>query len=56
MWPSIFDTHGSVRQGFRRRIGNGETTRIWQVPWLPCKENEFLDRELPRELESTLFF
>ncbi|XP_074356209.1 uncharacterized protein LOC141695902 [Apium graveolens] len=40
-----------VSQGSRRRIGNGESTRVWKVPWLPSKENGYLTTDMPQELE-----
>lgn len=41
-----------IKQGCRKRIGNGESTRVWQIPWLPCKENGFLTTIMPQELEN----
>lgn len=41
-----------VRQGCRRRIGDGSTTNIWKVPWLLCPENGFLTTEMVEELQQ----
>lgn len=31
-----------VKIGARRKIGTGEDTNVWQIPWLPDKENGYL--------------
>lgn len=51
MWRSIIAAQEMVSQGSRRRIGNGESTRVWKVPWLPSKENGYLTTDMPQELE-----
>lgn len=40
-----------MKQGCRRRIGNGEGTEIWSVPWLPCIQNGYLTTVMYEELE-----
>lgn len=42
MWRSILESQEVLRQGVRKRIGDGLSTNIWKVPWLPCKHNGFL--------------
>lgn len=34
MWRSIMAAQDVVRQGSRRRIGDGETTSVWKIPEL----------------------
>lgn len=51
IWRSILEAHGVVRQGARKRIGDGNSTRGWKVPWLPCQENGYLTTEMPTQLE-----
>ncbi|CAA0394673.1 unnamed protein product [Arabidopsis thaliana] len=35
-WRSIQEGKTILQQGLRVRIGNGENTKIWEDPWLPC--------------------
>lgn len=46
------ETQDVIRQGCRRRIGNGKSTKIWQVPSLPCPENGYLTTDMPEELKE----
>lgn len=39
MWRSIMASQEIVRQHCRRKIGDGKDTRVWHIPWLPCKDN-----------------
>lgn len=41
MRRSILESQTIVKQGSRRRIGNGEDTEVWSVPWLPCVHNGY---------------
>lgn len=52
MWRSILAAQDILKQGCRRRIGDGQSTRIWEVPWLPCRENGNLSTIMPPELEN----
>lgn len=52
MWRSILVAQDIVRKGCRRRIGNGDSTRVWKVLWLPCSENGFVMTDMPPELEN----
>ncbi|KAL8093925.1 hypothetical protein AgCh_035705 [Apium graveolens] len=52
MWRSILATHESIRQGCRKRIGNGHDIFAWKVAWLPCKDNGYLTTNMPQELEN----
>ncbi|XP_074323324.1 putative mitochondrial protein AtMg00310 [Apium graveolens] len=51
MWRSIVAAQDLVRQGSRKRIGNGDTTTVWKIPWLSCRENGYLTTEMPQQLE-----
>lgn len=39
-----------IKQGCRRRIGDGSSTKVWKVPWLQCPENGCLTTTMPDEL------
>lgn len=39
VWRSLFETQSIIQKGCRRRIGNGESTKVWKVPWLPSVNN-----------------
>ncbi|KAL8095515.1 hypothetical protein AgCh_036809 [Apium graveolens] len=52
MWRSILQSHESIKQGSRRRIGDGGSTDIWKVPWLPCVHNGYLTTVMYPELEN----
>lgn len=49
MWRSILAAQ-VIRQGCRRKIGNGEDTKIWGSPWLPCEVNGFMTSPMYTEL------
>ncbi|XP_074370415.1 uncharacterized protein LOC141711691 [Apium graveolens] len=51
MWRSILQAQEVIQQGCRRRIGDGESTNIWKMPWLPCRHNGYLVTTMPSELE-----
>lgn len=50
MWHSIMAAQEEIKVGCIRRIRNGESTKVWKVPWLPCIENGFLTTHGPLEL------
>ena len=54
MWRSIMASQELVKQGCRRKIGDGKNTRVWQIPWLPCAENGFLTSEFHNELKDVV--
>ena len=35
VWSAIVDGIQVLQQGLIRRIGSGESTKIWESPWLP---------------------
>ncbi|XP_074383392.1 uncharacterized protein LOC141724963 [Apium graveolens] len=39
MWRSIMTSQEIVKQHCRRKIGDGRSTRVWHIPWLPSSEN-----------------
>lgn len=47
MWRSILESQEILKQGIRRRIGDGEDTDVWKVPWLPCVENGYITTIMP---------
>ncbi|XP_074344602.1 uncharacterized protein LOC141683749 [Apium graveolens] len=51
MWRSILAAQDIIKQGIRRKIGDGEQTSVWHIPWLPGDNNGFVSTEMPRELE-----
>lgn len=50
VWRSIFASQAVIKQGCRKRIGDGKGTKVWQVPWLPCANNGYLTSEIYPEL------
>lgn len=50
VWRSILESQDFIRQGCRRIIGDGKSTKIWQVPWLPCTVNGLLTTDMLVEL------
>lgn len=53
MWRSLMAAQKVIQEGCRKRIGNGESTAVWEVPWLPCQENGYMSTYMPNELEGT---
>ncbi|XP_019158573.1 PREDICTED: uncharacterized protein LOC109155343 [Ipomoea nil] len=39
VWRSIMASQDLVRSGYRRRIGNGRMTKVWDHPWLPDSQD-----------------
>lgn len=50
MWKSILAAQELVKNGCRKYIGNGESTRVWKIPWLPDVGNGYLTTTMPTEL------
>lgn len=46
------EMHEMLRQGYRRQIWNGQSTKIWQVPWLPWPMNGYLTTDMLEELKE----
>lgn len=51
VWRSILESQDIIKQGCRKKIGNGESTRVWKVQWLPCLDNGYLTTKMHKELE-----
>lgn len=45
VWRGIYKALGLVKDGARRKIGNGDSTTVWQIPWLPDVSNGFMHTE-----------
>lgn len=52
IWRSILVAQEFVKQGCRRRIGNGESAMVWKVPWIHYEDNGFLMTDMPLELQN----
>lgn len=52
-WRSLLAVQKIMQQGSRRKIVDGKDTRVWQVPWLPCRENGYISTNMQHELENT---
>lgn len=35
IWRSLMEAMEVLKAGSRRKIGNGEDTNVWQIPWIP---------------------
>ncbi|XP_074369747.1 putative mitochondrial protein AtMg00310 [Apium graveolens] len=53
-WRSILEAQDVIKQGCRKRIGDGQSTNIWEVPWLPCRANGYLTSTAYPELKEAL--
>ncbi|KAL8112036.1 hypothetical protein AgCh_019659 [Apium graveolens] len=42
IWRSIMASLRAVKAGTRRKIGNGIDTNVWEMPWIPRLEDEYL--------------
>ncbi|XP_074360800.1 uncharacterized protein LOC141701055 [Apium graveolens] len=52
MWHYIMASQELVKQGCKRKIGDGKNTRVWQISWLPCVDNGFFTSEFHNELKD----
>ena len=52
VWRSMMEAQEVLRQGCRRRIGNGTSTKVWKVPWLPDSLDGCLTTGMPIELKD----
>ncbi|XP_074347700.1 uncharacterized protein LOC141686575 [Apium graveolens] len=41
-----------IKAGARRKIGTGEATRVWHVPWLPDEENGYVTTNMQEPLRD----
>lgn len=51
VWRSILASQEVLKQGCRRRIGDGKSIRVWEMPWLLCVDNGYFTSEKHEELE-----
>ncbi|CAN1332707.1 Putative ribonuclease H protein At1g65750 [Linum perenne] len=42
IWQSIWKAQGIVRRGFRWRIGDGSSIRVWEDPWINNDSSRFV--------------
>lgn len=54
MWRSIMAAQHIVKEGCRRKIGDGKDTRVWHIPWLPCIDNGCVTSDFHVELENAM--
>lgn len=52
VWHGIHQAMDVVRAGARRKIGDGEDTMVWKVPWLPDERNGFISTDEYNQLEN----
>ncbi|XP_074377394.1 putative mitochondrial protein AtMg00310 [Apium graveolens] len=52
VWRSIVSAQEAIKAGCRRKIGNGVSTKVWDVPWLPDSENGFMSTYKPAQLQN----
>lgn len=53
-WRSMMEAMEVVKAGTRIKIGNGLSTNIWSVPWLPNVKNGFLSTAIPNQFCDVL--
>lgn len=46
IWHSIWIESEVIRNGSRRRVGDGKDTWVWKSPWLPSPENGLVSIEM----------
>ncbi|KAL8110377.1 hypothetical protein AgCh_026191 [Apium graveolens] len=54
VWRSLMEAQVVLKRGCRKRIGDGRSTKIWKVPWLPCKINGCLETPMLENLHQAL--
>ncbi|XP_031126982.1 uncharacterized protein LOC116029213 [Ipomoea triloba] len=53
-WRSILASQGMIKEGARKRVGNGLTTEVWGTPWLLASDNPCVTTDMPLPLQGTL--
>lgn len=51
-WRSLLSAQDAIKAGCRRKIGNGNSTMAWGMPWLPDYEYGFMSTEMPVQLQN----
>lgn len=54
MWRSLMAAMEVLKAGARRKIGDGLSTKVWNVPWLPSSENGFMTTDMPHQMSQVL--
>lgn len=45
MWRGIMEAHEVIKRGSKRKIRDGQDTKVWGRPWLPCEDNGYVTSE-----------
>ncbi|XP_074323048.1 uncharacterized protein LOC141659993 [Apium graveolens] len=51
LWRSLLQTQDVLKQGMKKKIGNGLSTMAWKVPWLSDLEDGFIETEAYEQLQ-----
>ncbi|KAL8119749.1 hypothetical protein AgCh_017015 [Apium graveolens] len=52
IWRSLMEAMEVVQAGTRRKIGTGEETKVWHIPWLPDVESGYLTTVMHDQLRD----
>ncbi|CAN1163492.1 Putative ribonuclease H protein At1g65750 [Linum perenne] len=52
VWQSIWQAQDIIKRGYRWRIGDGSSVRVWQDPWLHDTDNLFVTTPPPTGMED----
>ncbi|XP_031116813.1 uncharacterized protein LOC116020480 [Ipomoea triloba] len=52
VWSSIRNSQSLITRGARVCVRDGSTTRVWNVPWLPNKQNPYVSTPEPIYLNN----
>lgn len=55
-WRSIMAAVHVIKEGARRKIGDGRETSIWGLPWLPDVENGYVRTPMPIQLKDSTVY
>ncbi|CAH9093766.1 unnamed protein product [Cuscuta europaea] len=54
IWRSLFETQEIIKGGYKWRVGDGKSIKIWEDPWLPDRENPRVISDVGLGLEQTV--
>ncbi|XP_074342400.1 putative mitochondrial protein AtMg00310 [Apium graveolens] len=54
MWRSLMAVMKVLKAGARRKIGNGLSTKVWNIPCLPSSENGFMTTDMRHQMSQVL--